>query len=264
MHFLDCLKVDLYSNDSDKNYPRDHREISPDRGYKDVTYESEDEDFKSLLEQYKHIQEQLDELGTGGKRRSLINEIIDDSFVDVPLDDIKNSDKPRDNLDAEIRKLELDFSQTNSINTAPNLTDLVRSSLPAYQPNIPVISQSIPTTYEHGDQNYTNEEPFFGIFEPFQIKASQKKVRTLRELSKIDLASRGLVVDNNEQSKVEYNNSKGKGKSKARRRPSKNVRQRMKRKAALRDQSRAKGASNDDVYDELGVGVTKTRPENNG
>ena len=249
----------MYSKEFDKNYlNRDSHEVSLDRSYKDVKYESEDEDFKSLLEQYKHIQEQLDELGTGSRRRSLVNEIIDDSFVDVPLDDVRNLEKPQDNLDAEIRKLEMDFCQTNLINPQP--TDLVRSSFSA---NVPVIPQSIPTTYGKDEQNYPSEELFFGCFEPFQIKASEKKVRTLKELSNIDSASRGLVVENDASKVVNNNNCKTKGKNKTRRRPNKNVRQRMKRKAALKNQARSKVTSNN-VYDELGVGVTKTQPENNG
>ena len=176
--------------------------------------------------------------------------------MDVPLDDVRNSEKPQDDLDAEIRMLELDFTQTNSITTEINL---------GYLQGIPTISQSIPTTYESNEQNYdsyANEQPFFGGFEPFKIKPSPKKVRTLSELNEIDLAARGLISDNDGQSKVANNLSKPKGKSKTRRRPNRSARQRMKRKAASRDQSGGK-ASSSEVYEELGVGVKKAQTERN-
>jgi hypothetical protein len=175
--------------------------------------------------------------------------------VDVPLDDVGNSEKPQDNLDTEIRKLELDFNQTNSIDTEISSGDPVQldymkylQSIPTISQSIPTISQSIPTTYVNDENNYNNyglEQPFFGIFEPFQIKPVQKKVRSLSELNEIDMASRGLVGDRDGQAKVTNGRSKPKGKNKASRRPNKSIRRRMKRKAASNGQSGSKLLSSD-------------------
>lgn len=210
--------------------------------------QNDDGDFKRLLEQYKHIQEQLDGLEFRPKHRSLVDDVIDDSFVDVPLDDVGNSEKPQDNLDTEIRKLELDFNQTKSIDTEISSGDPVQLDYMKYLQSIPTISQSIPTTYVNDENNYNNyglEQPFFGIFEPFQIKPVQKKVRSLSELNEIDMASRGLVGDRDGQAKVTNGRSKPKGKNKASRRPNKSIRRRMKRKAASNGQSGSKLLSSD-------------------
>ena len=223
------------------------------------TNEDTGEDFKNLLEQYKHMQEELDQIRSAPKRRSLVDDVIDDSFVDVPLDD--NLQEQQDDLDAAIRRLELNFSQANSIGTDISSGDLF------YADNtwndIPSISQTIPTTYGNSEQNYdnySNEQPFFGLFEPFKIKASLNKVRTLSELSQIDLASRGLSNDNSGMSKTSDSQSKSVGKAKTKRKPSKSARQRMKRRAALRNQSGE--VSSNDVYEEFNVRVNTQSEEN--
>ena len=177
------------------------------------------------------MQEELDQIESGPKHRSLVDDVIDDSFVDVPLDDISNFPKPQDQLDVEIRRLEQNYSQTNSIGAEMNYEDQVHSGQ-----SVASISQSIPTIYENNEHNYdvcANEQPFFGLFEPFKIKPTLNKVRTLSELNQMDLASRGVVIENTGKSNDQ---SKPKGRTKAKRRPNKSARQRMKRKAASYDQ----------------------------
>ena len=218
-----------------------------------IKEQDDDEDFKQLLEQYKLIQEQLDELGPGRQHRSLVDEIIDDSFVDVPLDNVTPAEKPQDDLDAEIRKLELDFSQTNSLN----------DEMPSSYLQIPAISQFIPTTYnEHNYESNAKEQELSGVFEPFKIKPAQKKVRTLSELNRMDLASRGLITDDDGQSNVGNNQSKAKGKSKTRRRANRKARRSMNQKATSSNQT-GNQASNSSVCEDTGVGIIRALTENN-
>ncbi|XP_028397201.1 zinc finger C3H1 domain-containing protein-like [Dendronephthya gigantea] len=215
--------------------------------------ENENEDFKVLLEEYKHIQEKLDELGPGPKHgRSLVDDIIDDTFVDVPLDDVRTTSKPSDNLDAEIRELELELTwQANTQTTSENTTQFDNASYPQV---ISTLSQNIPTTYG----GPSTEQPYSGVFEPFKIQSAPKKVRSLSELNRIDMATRGLPVENDVPAKVTTNaRSKAKGRSKGKRRPSKGLRQRVRRDRSS-DRSGSK-VSSSDIYDELGVGIKKSQ-----
>lgn len=214
--------------------------------------QNENEDFKILLEEYKHIQEQLDELSPGPKHgRSLVDDIIDDTFVDVPLDDVRNANKPPDNIDAEIRKLELNLVA----NTQTSSENAMHYANTGYPQVISTLSQNIPTTYG----GPAAEQPYSGAFEPFKIQPAPKKVRSLSELNRIDMATRGLPVEDDVPSKVTTDaRSKTKGRSKARRRPSKGLRQRIKRKDGSSDRSGSK-VSSSDIYDELEVGIKKSQ-----
>lgn len=214
-------------------------EVLPDLG--------DGDDFEFLLERYKHIQEQLDELGPGTETsRSLVDDLIDDTFVDIPLDDIPNADQRKGKTNEDGVKLELDFDETNSENY------------------LEVTEGNDVTDVYHSNK-----------FSPFAIKPQPKRVRTLSELNEMDLASRGLERQLDERTRSSEKNSErneerskiiqrqastGKTKKKRRRLPKY---ARLKKRAELSRNQSSTRRSSSDTYEKLGIAVKNGRSTGN-
>ena len=214
----------------------------------------EDDDFEFLLEKYKHLQEQLDELGPGAQRsHSLADELIDDTFVDIPLDDLPSGAQEKENLDDKVSQLEQDFNETTQ-------------------------KLELSENFSGTDEGNDGGEYISRKFSPFTIKARAKKVRTLSELNKMDLVARGIDQDfdvtrtnlsansslRNEEGTRQLQREAPARKSKSRRRRlRKNERKRRKASAQSGSHSGNK-VSSTDIYEELGVAVKKDNSSHSG
>ena len=192
------------------------------------------DDFELLLEQYRRIQEQIDELGPVSQQNTFVDDLIDDTFVDIPLDDNRVFDQEKENLNS------IDFNDESMLGFENSATTFT------------------------GEREDDGGEYIPGKFSPFRINQTVKRVRTLSELNKLDLLERGLEHDDmstneGERGDIEgFRHTEGQqgsvgGGQRTRKGRISRTKKRRRRRPSLESSRCGSKASSSDVYEKLGV-----------
>ena len=134
-----------------------------------------EDDFELLLERHKLIQQQLETLEKQEKAALAADHIIDETFIDIPLDDTINQSVTTNRVNAPANEDKLVFEDTSDKSL---ITDNSRND------NINELSKEIDTVKTE------DEEISSRTFSPFKIKPLYTSVPSLSERSKHDLELR--------------------------------------------------------------------------